>query len=132
MPKDDNRAADLEARNQYLGIIDDAWEVYREAVERAWEAYEASLAPFLNGRVELLPFCIPSPVESVDEQAWRAGGRKFMMMINGNKRPRLYVQELYTERLRALSRILEGMIQQRQRARNNECRSHSLEHSRAN
>jgi hypothetical protein len=63
---------------------------------------EASLAPFLNGRVELLPFCIPSPVESVDEQAWRAGGRKFMMMINGNKRPRLYVHELYTERLRAL------------------------------
>src|ERR1700683_3123863 len=45
MPKDDGRAADIEARNQYLGIIDDAWEVYREAVERAWEAYETALAP---------------------------------------------------------------------------------------
>jgi hypothetical protein len=46
LPKEaDARVADLEARNQYLGIIDDAWEIYREAAERAWDSYEKSLAP---------------------------------------------------------------------------------------
>jgi Rrf2 family protein len=46
MPQDaDSRAADLEARNQYLGMVDDAWEVYREAVERAWNTYEKALEP---------------------------------------------------------------------------------------
>ena len=41
MPRDgDSGASDLEARNHYLSIIDDAWEVYREAVEAAWADYE--------------------------------------------------------------------------------------------
>ena len=43
MPKDgESGASDLEARNHYLSIIDDAWEIYRESVEGAWDNYRGS------------------------------------------------------------------------------------------
>lgn len=61
-----------------------------------------SLEEFTGRRIDLLPFCLPTPVERVDDAAWGNRDRKFLMMINGNKLPRLYVNELYTERLRAL------------------------------
>jgi hypothetical protein len=63
---------------------------------------EESLAPFLRRPVELRHFCLPSPVDDIDEEAWAARDRKFLVMINGNKLPRLYFNELYTERMRAV------------------------------
>jgi hypothetical protein len=38
----------------------------------------------------------------VHEDAWSRLDRRFLTMINANKLPRLYVDELYTERLRAV------------------------------
>ena len=63
----------------------------------------ASLAPFLTADVELQQFCIPSPVDGVDEQIWANEKRDFLVMINGNRLPRIFVDELYTERRRALA-----------------------------
>lgn len=63
---------------------------------------ERSLAPFLMRPVELQPFCLPSPVDGIHERVWANRDRKFLVMINGNRRPRVYLDELYTERLRAL------------------------------
>jgi hypothetical protein len=65
----DARVADLEARNQYLGIIDDAWEIYREAAERAWDAYEKSLVPARASYEELQSSTEDAHGRSIDE-AW--------------------------------------------------------------
>ena len=64
---------------------------------------EEALAPFLRGPVELRHFALPSPVETIDEEAWARTDRGFLVMINGNRLPRVFVDELYTERLRALA-----------------------------
>jgi alpha(1,3/1,4) fucosyltransferase len=61
-----------------------------------------ALAPFLTEPMELHRFCVTYPFDSVDDDVWSRSERGFLVMINGNKRPRLYVNELYTERLRAL------------------------------
>ena len=61
------------------------------------------LAPFLRGPINLLPFCIPSPVESIDRDVWSNEDRDFLVMINGNRLPRVFVDELYTERRRVLA-----------------------------
>jgi hypothetical protein len=62
-----------------------------------------SLGPFLEGPVELQQFCLPSPVETVDEDVWANEARSFLVMINGNRLPRVFIDELYTERRRALA-----------------------------
>jgi hypothetical protein len=64
---------------------------------------EQALAPFLERPVELRHFCLPSPVEGVDEEVWENRDRGFLVMVNGNRLPRVFVDELYTERLRALA-----------------------------
>jgi hypothetical protein len=64
---------------------------------------EEALAPFLRGPVNLLPFCVPFPTESVDVDVWSNEDRDFLVMINGNRLPRIFVDELYTERRRALA-----------------------------
>lgn len=61
-----------------------------------------SLKPFLRRPLPLHHFCIPYHSNAVNETIWNGTNRKFLMMINGNKLPRLYWQELYTERLRAV------------------------------
>jgi hypothetical protein len=76
-----------------------------ECVRRVYSFSDAdALAPFLtNGRrPEFLHFCVPSPAESVDDDVWSNPERGSLVMINGNRLPRLFVDELYTERLRAL------------------------------
>lgn len=64
---------------------------------------EAALEPFLSGPVPLLPFRIPQFFDDVDESLWARRERRFLVMINGNKVPPLSLNELYTERLRALA-----------------------------
>jgi hypothetical protein len=62
-----------------------------------------SLRPFTGERVEVQTFRIPQHVASVHPDYWQRADRKFIVMINANKRPRLYTNELYTQRLRAVA-----------------------------
>ncbi len=61
-----------------------------------------SLERFVGGPLRCEPFRWPQSFDAVHETIWRQTHRKFLVMINANKLPRLYWQELYTERLRAL------------------------------
>jgi hypothetical protein len=75
----------------------------KDCVKRVYSFSDAeSLAPFLTQPLDLFPFCLPSPVDGVAEGIWANRDRKFLTMINGNKLPRVYLNELYTERLRAV------------------------------
>lgn len=62
----------------------------------------ASLHRFTRRAVALEHFCLPQSFDAVHEALWLADDRKFMLMMNTNKLPRLYVNELYTARLRAV------------------------------
>ena len=62
----------------------------------------ASLEHFVGGPLRCRRFCWPQAFDDVHSEIWGRTGRKFLVMINSNKLPRLYLQELYTERLRAL------------------------------
>ena len=61
-----------------------------------------SLLPFTRKRVDVQHFCWPQSFDAVHEHLWSNQARKFLVMINANKLPRLYVDELYTARLRAV------------------------------
>jgi hypothetical protein len=61
-----------------------------------------ALAQFGCGEVELTKYCIPEPYDAVFDDLWTRGDRRFLTMVSQNKLPNLYVNELYTERLRAL------------------------------
>jgi hypothetical protein len=61
-----------------------------------------SLSPFVRRPIKCQHFHIPQCFDSIHETIWHRGNRHFLVMINGNKLPRLYVNELYTERLRAV------------------------------
>lgn len=62
-----------------------------------------SLRPFTGGDVALHPFRIPQPRDTVQAELWGRGDRRFLVMINANKLPRLYLNELYSERVRAVA-----------------------------
>ncbi len=61
-----------------------------------------SIAPVVGSRVPILPFEIPYPLEHIREDLFSRTDRKFLVMINHNKLPALYWNELYTERMRAV------------------------------
>lgn len=61
-----------------------------------------ALRPFLRGPVELLPFHIPQSWDVVHDDVWANDARRFLTMVNSNKLPRDYTNELYSERLRAV------------------------------
>jgi hypothetical protein len=61
-----------------------------------------SLQPFLRGPIHCQHFFCPQAYESVHDEMWRRADRKFLVMINGNKLPAVYLHELYTERMRAV------------------------------
>lgn len=63
---------------------------------------EAGLRPFLRAPVRLEQFHLPNAYDRVHEDKWRNRGRGFLTMINANKLPQLTLNELYTERLRAI------------------------------
>jgi alpha(1,3/1,4) fucosyltransferase len=60
------------------------------------------LQPVIGQSLPLHHFYWPQSFDDVHEHVWCNQARKFMVMINSNKLPRLYWQELYTERLRAV------------------------------
>ncbi len=61
-----------------------------------------SLERFVGERLRCEPFCWMQSFDDVHEDMWQNTERKFLVMINANKLPRLYWQELYTERMRAV------------------------------
>ncbi|WP_218081751.1 glycosyltransferase family 10 domain-containing protein [Anthocerotibacter panamensis] len=61
-----------------------------------------SLKPFTNRPLKVLPFQIPQSYASVRAGIWEREQRDFLVIINANKLPRVYYQELYTERQRAV------------------------------
>jgi alpha(1,3/1,4) fucosyltransferase len=61
-----------------------------------------SLTPFLRAPLRSEIFRLPQHVDSVREDLWSRGDRKFLVMINNNRLPAIRWNELYTERLRAL------------------------------
>jgi alpha(1,3/1,4) fucosyltransferase len=62
----------------------------------------SSLLQFTRKPVRLEHFCWPQSFDTVHDHLWSNQDRKFLVMINTNKLPRLYINELYTARLRAV------------------------------
>jgi hypothetical protein len=61
-----------------------------------------SLLHFTGEPVRCERFQWPQSYDAVHEQLWNRRDRGFLVMINANKLPRVYWQELYTARLRAV------------------------------
>lgn len=61
-----------------------------------------SLERFIGVPLRLESFRWPQSFDQVHEKIWSQTDRKFIVMINSNKLPRVYWRELYTERLRAV------------------------------
>lgn len=61
-----------------------------------------ALRPFLRGPVRLSRFMWPQPFDDVHQGIWERGSRRFLVMVNANKLTRVRLNELYTERLRAI------------------------------
>jgi hypothetical protein len=68
----------------------------------SWSTPDA-LVPFTGQRIDTHRFRWPQSYDSAHEELWRRSERKFLVMINANKLPRVDYEELYTERLRALT-----------------------------
>ncbi|MEZ5499959.1 MAG: glycosyltransferase family 10 [Steroidobacteraceae bacterium] len=62
-----------------------------------------SLHRFTNSDLQLERFRWPQSFDGVHESVWSNEDRRFLAMINANKLPRVYWQELYTERMRAVA-----------------------------
>ncbi|MGH2458484.1 MAG: glycosyltransferase family 10 domain-containing protein [Chloroflexota bacterium] len=62
-----------------------------------------SLEPFVGVPLACQRFYWPQAFDRVHEAIWNRTDRKFLVMINANKLPRIYDRELYTERLRAIA-----------------------------
>jgi hypothetical protein len=67
----------------------------------SWSDTDA-LRPFTHEPVGVQHFCWPQSFDAVHEHLWHQQDRKFLLMMNANKLPRLSVDELYTARLRAV------------------------------
>lgn len=63
---------------------------------------ESALRPFLRGPVRLTQFMLPQSYDDVHEDVWQRRDRQFLVLINAHKQTRVRVNELYTERLRAI------------------------------
>jgi hypothetical protein len=61
-----------------------------------------SLLPFVGRQLTCQQFTIPKSYDGVREEIWGRDDRGFLVMINSNRLPCLFVQELYTERMRAV------------------------------
>ena len=61
-----------------------------------------SLRPYLPAAIRSTEFRIPSPLQGVREDLWGNRDRRFLVMINHNKLPAIRLNELYTERMRAV------------------------------
>ena len=62
----------------------------------------ASLERFVGGPLRCQSFSWMQSFDDVHEEIWSNTDRGFLVMINANKLPRIYWQELYTERMKAV------------------------------
>ncbi len=62
----------------------------------------SSLERFVGQPLDYDHFLLPQSFDEVHEDIWMNTDRKFLVMINANKLPRVYHQELYTERMKAV------------------------------
>jgi hypothetical protein len=67
----------------------------------SWSDSQA-LLPFTHRPVQMERFCWPQSFDAVSDRLWARTDRKFLLMMNANKLPRLYKDELYTSRLKAV------------------------------
>lgn len=67
----------------------------------SWSDSE-TLRPLTKADLKLYSFSWPQSFDAVHEELWGREGRKFLVMMNANKLPSIYWNELYTERLRAV------------------------------
>jgi alpha(1,3/1,4) fucosyltransferase len=67
----------------------------------SWSDSE-SLQRFSGRPLPLKQFFWPQAFDDIHEESWGRPDRKFLVMINANKLPRVYWNELYTERMRAV------------------------------
>src|SRR5262245_2327054 len=63
----------------------------------------AALLPFTKVPVVVEHFCWPQSFSAVHADLWSRQRTGFLVMMNSNKLPRLYVDELYTARLKAVA-----------------------------
>lgn len=63
---------------------------------------DSSLESFVGKSLDYEHFLLPQSFNQVHNEIWRKNDRKFLVMINANKLPRVYWRELYTERMRAV------------------------------
>jgi hypothetical protein len=61
-----------------------------------------SMEPFTGSRLDVELFRWPVSRDKIYDEIWSRNDRKLLVMINMNKLPRIYWQELYTERMRAV------------------------------
>lgn len=61
-----------------------------------------SLEHFTRAPLDLKRFFWPQSFDAVHEEIWSNTNRQFLVMINSNKLPRVFWNELYTERMRAV------------------------------
>ena len=62
----------------------------------------SELDRFVGESIKFRHFFLPQSFDCVHEEIWQNSDRKFLVMINANKLPRVYWNELYTERMRAV------------------------------
>lgn len=63
---------------------------------------DPALERFFGSRLDAQPFRWPTNHQGIHESLWDRADRDFMVMINMNKLPRVYWNELFTERMRAV------------------------------
>jgi len=63
---------------------------------------EDALRPFMRRQVRLTRFMLPQSFDEVHEKIWEVRDRRFLVMVSGNKLTTFRINELYSERLRAL------------------------------
>ena len=63
---------------------------------------QEEVAEFAGARVDCIPLRWPIDFRGVDTELWSRSDRRFLVMINMNKLPRLTQYELFTERMRAV------------------------------
>ena len=83
--------------------------IYRElpAVSEAFRrvfsfSTTEALLPFTGAPVPVHPFRLSQPYEGVHPEAWAKDDRRFLVLVSTNKLPRIDLNELYRERLRAV------------------------------
>jgi hypothetical protein len=67
----------------------------------------ATLERFVGSRINVHEFRWPQSFDDVHEALWNRSDRKLLVMINANKLPAVYYNELYTERMRAVAFFAE-------------------------